>query len=140
MKLTADNVHETFMKCLFKNEEPKDNPVIAEGIMMKVGFHPERLKENEENIYSMLNGLSDDFKESGGGGMSFLNACNDKEGNQWADLHRTMEELVVMGIAIGKVRFQFAKEMWSMFPGGMPYFVVLNVEQKAQECDATVAE
>lgn len=123
MKLTADNVHDTFMKCLFKDEEPKDNPVITEGIMMKIGFHPDRLKENENNIIEMLSGLPNEFQQSGGGGMSFLNACNDKDGNQWADLHKTMEELVCLGIAIKKVHI--------LFPGGMPYFTVLDKEVAA---------
>lgn len=126
MKLTATNVNETFMKCLFEDDEPKDNAVISEGIMRKFGFNPKRLHENEENIFSMLQQLPNEFMESGGGGMSFLNACNDKDGNQWSDLHQTMEQLLVLGIAIGKARIQFPREMWSAFPGGVPYFVVLN--------------
>lgn len=135
--LSADNSHEIFIKCLFKNEEPKDNPVIVDGITMKVGFHPQRVKENENKIIEMLAQLPEEFQQSGGEGMSFLNACNDKNGRQWADMHRTMEELVCLGIAIGKVKFLMPRDLWSVLPGGMPYFVVLNNEQEVKECDAT---
>lgn len=124
MQLTANNVHETFMKCLFKDAEPQDNPVEGHGVMMLMGFHPGRLEENREKILSMLDGLPDNFKEGQGGGWSFLNACNDKNGNQWADMHQTMDELVCLGLAIKAVKFQLPREMWDAFPGGMPYFSV----------------
>lgn len=124
MNLTAEKVHTTFMNCLFNEGEPTDNYKIGEGVMMKVGFNPERLKESEPAIIEMLNDLPDEFKKTGGGGMSFLNMCNDKEGNQWADLHKTMDELVALGNATGKLSFLMPKEMWDVLPGGMPYLVV----------------
>jgi len=124
MNLTAEKVHTTFMNCLFNEGEPTDNHKIGEGVMMKVGFNPERLKESEPAIIEMLNDLPDEFKKTGGGGMSFLNMCNDKEGNQWADLHKTMDELVALGNATGKLSFLMPKGMWNVLPGGMPYLVV----------------
>ena len=124
MNLTAEKVHTVFMKCLFKEGEQTDNHKIGQGVMIKVGFNPERLKENEPVIIEMINDLPDEFKKTGGGGISFLNMCNDKNGNQWADLHKTMDELVVLGNAIGKLSFLMPKEMWSVLPGGMPYLVV----------------
>jgi hypothetical protein len=124
MNLTAENVHEVFMKCLFKDAEPQDNPVEGCGVMMRMGFHPGRLEENREKILSMLDGLPDNFKEGKGGGWSFLNACNDKNGNQWADMHQTMDELVCLGLALKVLKFQLPREMWGAFPGGMPYFSV----------------
>jgi hypothetical protein len=45
------------------------------------------------------------------------------EGKQWGE-HSNIEELLCLGTAIGKVHFQFPRDMWSMFPGGMPYFSV----------------
>jgi hypothetical protein len=67
------------------------------------------------------------FKADGpdsGGGWSFLNACVTKDGVQWTDLHRTVEALVVLGIAAGKVAWMLPRKIWSALPGGMPYFVV----------------
>lgn len=131
MELTANNVHDTFIKLLFKEGEPTEGNVSAQGVMLNVGFHPERLEENKENISSMLDDLPDNFKEGKGGGWSFLNACVDKNDIQWADMHQTVDELVCMGIAIGAVKFQFPREMWSAFPGGMPYFSVAKVDAVA---------
>lgn len=124
MELTAEKVHETFMKCLFNDGEPTENHKIGEGVMVRVGFHPERLKEAEPIIAELLDELPDAFKKSGGGGWSFLNLCQDKHGNQWADLHKTMDELVALGNATGKLTYQMPREMWSVLPGGMPYLVI----------------
>jgi hypothetical protein len=123
MELTAQNVSETFMNCLFKEGESTDGCIIAAGVMTKVGFHPERLEEAVPKIEAMVNELPDDFKPDGGGGMSFLNACVDKNGNHWAE-HSTIDQLVCLGIASGKLQYLMPREMWSVLPGGMPYLVV----------------
>lgn len=125
MKLTAENVHHTFMDCLFDDDEEKKDPVIVEGITLSVGFNPDRLKKNEENIYSMLKELPASFQKDSGGGMSFLQACEDKDGNQWTGLHQTMQELFLLGLASGKVQYCLPKDLWSALPGGMPYLTVL---------------
>lgn len=56
--------------------------------------------------------------------MSFLSACNDKHGKQWADLHLRMEQLFQLGLAIGKAECVFSRDMWEILPGGMPYYVI----------------
>jgi hypothetical protein len=115
-----------FMDCLFKPGEPTDDHVKAEGVVGNVGFHPGRLAAYGEQIGELLNELPDDFKASGGGGMSFLNACMDRHGNQWTGEHRTMEQLFQLGVASGKALCLLPREMWSALPGGMPYFVVVG--------------
>lgn len=122
--LDPEGVNRIFMDCLFREGEDTSKHVKAEGIQMTIGFHPERLESHRIEIEAMLDELPDEFKESGGGGWSFLNACNDKHGNQWTGFHQRMEQLFQLGIGIGKVRCQFQKEMWSALPGGMPYYVV----------------
>lgn len=122
--LSAERVNEVFLDCLFKEGEDTSKYVKAEGIQMNVSFHPGRLENHRVEIEVMLEELPDEFKKSGGGGMSFLNACMDKHGEQWTGLHRTMEQLFLLGIAIGKVECLLPKEMWSALPGGVPYYVV----------------
>ena len=122
--LTTENVHDLFMNCLFADGEDTDDHVIARAVMMNIGFHPERLKNNTEKIVEILNDLPDTFKKNGGGGMSFLNMCEDKNGNQWTGAHKTMDELIALGIASGKMSYLMPREEWHMFPGGMPYLVV----------------
>ncbi len=80
-KLTAAKVDEIIRKCLFKEGEPTEDKVVADGIMSSFGFHPGRLEENKPVIKELLNELPDTFMASGGGGMSFLNACMDKHEN-----------------------------------------------------------
>jgi len=76
--------------------------------------------------------LPDEFHTGKGGGWSFLDACNDRNGAQWTSLHRTMDQLVCLGHAIGAVSFCLPREMWKILPGGMPYFVV-DVGKMAEE-------
>lgn len=123
MNLTSENVSEIFMNCLFKEGENTENAIIAEGVMTKVGFHPERLKQATLSIESMANELPDEFKPKGGGGMSFLNACIDNKGNHWGE-HKHIDQLVCLGIASGKLSYLMPREMWKVLPGGMPYLVV----------------
>lgn len=125
-RLSTKRVENVFMDCLFRGGEDTSSHVKAEGITTNVGFHPERLKNHETEIIEMLNELPDEFKETSGGGMSFLNACNDKQGNQWTSFHHTMEQLFQLGIASGKVKLLLPRKMWGVLPGGMPYYVILD--------------
>jgi hypothetical protein len=125
--LTADRVGAIFNDCMFRKEElPPKEYVPASGIITDVGFHPERVESYKDEIAEMLAELSDDFQEAGGGGMSFLKACEDKHGNQWTGMHQTMEQLFQLGMAVGKVTCQLPREAWELLPGGMPYYVVNN--------------
>jgi len=123
-KLTAKRVNEVFNNCLFREDEPHDNFIKADGIQISVGFHPERLDINADEIKLMLGQLDDNFKSKAGGGWTFLNMCNDRHGRQWTDFHRTMEQLVLLGIGIKAVSYLMPKEMWPALPGGMPYIVI----------------
>ena len=122
--INPDLVESVFVDCLFKKDEDQSGHVKAEGITMSVGFHPGRLEGNRAKIKEWLSSLPDEFKTSKGGGWSFLNACNDKDGNQWTGLHQRMEQLFLLGIGIGKVKCLMSREMWAVLPGGMPYYSV----------------
>jgi len=129
---SATKVDAIFRDCLFKDEEiidgkPIVEPVCVRGIINHYGFHPERLKNHHDEIVSELSTLPDTFKKStessGGGGWSFLNACMDTNGNQWGE-HINIEQLVCLGMGIDKVEWCLSREYWSVFPCGMPYFVI----------------
>lgn len=123
-RLDHERVTELFLKCLFQEGEDSSNRVRAEGITLKVGFHPVRLEGHKREISELLDELPDEFKSSGGEGMSFLQACNDRHGNQWTGLHHVMEQLFLLGIAIGKVKCLTPREVWKALPGGMPFYAV----------------
>lgn len=124
MELTPTNVEQTFNECLFKQGEDTTNYIESCAVMMRVGFHPERIEEKRKDIEEMLLQLHDNFKQSIGGGWTFLNACLTKTGDQWTGEHQTMDCLVALGLAIKKVEFQMPREFWSSMPGGMPFFMV----------------
>lgn len=122
-RLSGSSVASIFEKCLLQQGEKDADGVEVQGIA-KARFHIGRLKENEGNITSLLAELPDDFRESGGGGMSFLNACMDRHGNQWTGLQQVMEQLFLLGMGIGKVSSLLPREAWGALPGGVPYYVV----------------
>lgn len=124
-KLTAERVKAVFHDCLFNEGEPHDNFVKAEGVVMTVGFHPGRLAAHDADIEEMLGELPEQFHDTKGGGWSFLNACMTKDGEQWGE-HPTMDQLFQLGMAVGRVRCCFPRELWGMLPGGMPYYVVVQ--------------
>lgn len=131
-ELTTKNVNEIFFSCLFKEEENKDNPVIAEGIQMKTGFHPGRLEEAKKDIKSMLDQLPDNFKASIGGGWSFLQMCVTKDEVQWGE-HKNMDQLAMLAIAAKLGKWQLSRQLWASLPGGMPYFIILDKEPQKEE-------
>lgn len=98
----------------------------SEGITISIGFHPTRLESHRDEVREMLSNLPEQFHQSKGGGWTFLNACRDHAGNQWTDFHRRMEQLFLMGNALGLSRWQLPRDMWTILPGGMPYVVVLD--------------
>lgn len=130
MKLTSENVEFVFLDCLFKDGEDKSDPAVAEGIVNKFGFHKKRLNSYIDDIANMLHQLPKEFQQDTGGGMSFLNACDNSDGEQWTGLHRIMEQLFVLGIATFEVKCLLPRDMWNILPGGMPYYVVKNQEEK----------
>ena len=129
MKLTAENVNAVAGRVLYRDEEisdpttPPDGSVIVDGIVAKYAFHPERLQSERGNIASLLDGLEDSFKSTGGGGMSFLNACMTKDGDHWAE-HQTMGMLFALGIGAGLCSYTLPRDMWSVLPGGVPYITI----------------
>lgn len=116
MNLTAENVERLFGECLSDDGEP------VEGIMARVVLNT---SGREDEIGEMLAELPDEFQVKGGGGWSFLNACQTKAGEQWTGMHSTMDKLFMLGIAAGKAKWLLPRDMWGVLPGGVPYVAVL---------------
>ena len=89
--------------------------------MLKVVFNPEKVENHRQDIKDMLAQLPLAFRKEDGGGWSFLQMCNDEEGNQWTGVHKQMDALVCLGLAIDELRFCLPREMWKVFPDGIPY-------------------
>jgi len=129
MKLTAENVVKIFRSCLFEDgaEPTSEEYTVVESVQGgNIGLCNKKLDNYRDDIFDMLKQLSTDFMETGGGGTTFFNACNDKDGNQWTDMHQTMDELFMLGQATKRAKFLMPREMWGSFPGGMLYVAVLD--------------
>ena len=126
--INADRVDEIFRDCLFNKGENTNNSIKAEGILVDVEFHPERLESYRDEVKQMLDNLPAGFHEKTGGGWTFPQACNDRNGDQWTDFQQRMEQLFQLGIGLGLAKYRLPKDKWSTIPGGMPYIVVLDKE------------
>lgn len=83
MNLTGQNVAAAFKASLFQPGQPTDTAVIAEGVVMKAGFDPVRLEAQRAAVVAMIAELQDPFFEDTGGGWSFLNLCERRDGELW---------------------------------------------------------
>lgn len=133
MKLTSDNVHNTFIDCLFKVDgtRPKkitpENTIAVRGVMMNIGFDKAMIELHKQDIIDMILQLHENFMKTGTGkGWSFLNMNLNNDNRQWTDLHSTQDELVCMGMAIHKLFFLVERKLWGYLPHEMPYIVVDN--------------
>lgn len=125
LKNMAQEVEETFIKCLFSDEElidgkPIVEPVIVYGIKMNVGFSPNNLDKYKDKINSFLDVTHETFRQ----GWTFLNLCLDKKENLWTGNHSTMEKLLLLGLAIGRIEYCCKRDLWEVLPGGMPYIII----------------
>jgi len=124
MKLESKNVELVFEDCLFRMNEDKSDSAVAEGVSSIFRFHKGRLESHKNHISSMLYQLPEEFQKDCGGGMSFLNACNNLIGEQWTDLHSVVEHLFALGLACMMVGCLAPRDVWETLSGGMPYYVV----------------
>ena len=132
----AEKVQEIITDCLFKdeeivNDETPEDAVLVEGIVRKFGFHPGRLESHKEEIKELLDAMPAEFHAKEGGGWSFLNLCQDKDGEHWAE-HPTMEALICLGIGSGMAKYCLEdRELWKVFPGNVPYVQFDTTEKTA---------
>lgn len=128
MELTSKNLQDVYWDCHF-NGRDQNMPLgitIKEfsGVGTITDLHMEKVELNREKIEALLSQLPTNFYEKKGGGWTFLNACIDNKGNQWTDHHSVVDMLVVLGLAIDKLYFLTPKELWTHFPGGVPYICI----------------
>lgn len=124
--IESSRLNEIFEDCLFEEKEIENGiPIYEEkfvdGIVAIYGFNSNKILKHKEEISSMLDEMDITFKK----GWSFLNLCFDKDGNQWTGSHLTMEQLMCLGMAIGRVSYcTIDRDMWTVLPGGMPYIEI----------------
>lgn len=122
--LDAARVTEIFLKCFWKAGEDPSDSLSVEGIKTKGAFFsPTRLEDYREVIVAMLDELSDEFGERMGG-ASFVEAYLDRHDRKWAAEYPPVEQLFLLGLAVGKVAPLPPRETWVLFPDGIPLLVI----------------
>ncbi|GAB3550664.1 hypothetical protein [Spirosoma fluminis] len=117
--LSENAVNWTYYQCM--TVKPNDeNTILVAGVQGGAQFEPARIETYRPQILHYLEQLPQQFRKSGGGGWSFLNMNEDKDGRQWADLHISMDKLICLGKAIG-VLTTTPNDLNEALPGGMPY-------------------
>lgn len=129
MKLSSQNVRKIYLDCLFENEKffKAEDAITVDGLAGKVTFCKEKVEGHKTEIEEMLMQLPKQFKKSMGG-ASFLLACNTESGNQWGE-HVDMNYLMCLGLSINKVSYLLPREMWRIYPGGMPFIIIDDTEE-----------
>ena len=135
MKLTAENVNKVFFGCMYKEEikDVQDIPhgsIIVEGISMTGVFDPARVEANRADIKELLSDINEDFSSKEAGGTSFMALPFRKDGEQWGE-QPNAQELMLVGVASGYMRYLVPPDGWKVLPGGMPYLIV-SFEEKAE--------
>ena len=125
-KLTSENVSNMMKQVLSSENNPFPKAKLVHGI---VNDYMLDTRGYEKEIWEMLAELPENFKKTGGGGWSFLQACVRYDESQWTGMHLIVEHLVVLGIASNQAEYLFPKEMWNVLPGSVPYFVIFKNEE-----------
>lgn len=120
--LTTENVRSILFDC-FAGDEKNPHIKIVEGITKVFALDSEKLENHKSEIIQLLSQLPLNFRESVGGGWSFLEACIRNDGYLWGQ-HINMEELFVLGMGVGKVECMLPRELLVALPGGVPYYVI----------------
>lgn len=133
MKLTSSNVHNIFTDCLFEEQPTKGSKyILVKGLTVTVGFNPTKIKQHENEIIDLLNQINPNFKESVGGGYSFIYLCNDLNDNQWCD-QPVAQEFMLLAMAVGRMTYSIDRTLWAALPGRVPYLVIPNEPIKVKE-------
>lgn len=138
--LNSKSVTDLFRFCLFEDSEltgegservPKDGLTMIKvmGININAGFHAGRVAASTDKIVEMLNELPETFHE----GWTFLNMCLDKQGRTWTGFHKVMQELMMLGMAAGRMAYCLKRDMWLAFPGSVPYVRILKPGETAPD-------
>lgn len=116
----VDSIDPNAVVALYDRVQSDDGAEI-EGLVFRHRIDVERLKAEDATVRGWIALLPDEFLADKGGGWSFLNLCQDRHGGQWTGLHQTMEQLVVLAMALGRAQYALPRALWSALPGGMPY-------------------
>jgi len=130
--INVENLNKIFNSAIInKKTSVTEEFVEVEGVTGLHKLRKKALNDNKQQIIDMLRELPDPFMEHTGGGRTFLNGCMTKDQQDiWTGLQSNVEQLLLLGLGIGKIKYTIQKEFWGILPGGVPYFMILGEPTK----------
>jgi hypothetical protein len=119
--ISESRVEELFLSCLTGG----DNYIRLEGILADFGLDKTVLEANREEITELVKNLPGPFRQSEGGGWTFLKAHRDYNGVVWTEQPAHVEQIMLLGMGIGLIEYCLPRNMWSLLPNNVPYFRIL---------------
>lgn len=120
-QLTAGRVQEVFRDCEYDSSRDTSEPIRVRGVWgdaFNAEFDLDRVQRHRSDICAMLAELPDSFRATRGDGDTFRNAHIDRHGDMWSGLRVFLEELLMLGTALGVVEFKEPREEWLNLPDG----------------------
>ncbi len=130
--LTLERVLAIHGDCAWREGDHAERTVWMNPIAAKKGtlLHWDRIERHRMEICTMLQELPLAFMEPYSGD-AFANAMRDRHGREWTDSIESVDMLVRLGLAVGKVPFVSPRITWPDLAGGLPWFGVATVEHPA---------
>lgn len=123
-KLTDENVWEVYNKCICKRDElnniADEELVKVQGIINWYTFNRQALEQERKHILSLLSQVTYRIRH----GMSIERVCYNKRQEIWTGSIQTIEALVCLGLAIGKVEYLLPRATWCLLKKKMPYVIM----------------
>lgn len=133
--IDPQRVEEVYVGSLAEDLDPKsEHYVVVDGVIGQTAFDKRRLALHADDVKGWLEQLPMAYRPpniGGGGGWSFLNACDLADGTQWTGLHLRMDQLFQLGIGLDMAAWLMPRELWPSMPGGMPYVAVIMPEDRS---------
>lgn len=122
MPIDPFNVHQVFVTCQCQSETV--NCIGVERLCLDKEPHQfdlDKLENYKDLITSWFQEMDSIYFKNSGGGWAYHNMIHDRRGQLWTEDMEVLEELIGLGIAIGKCQFLLPRESWVT---GVPYIVI----------------
>lgn len=121
--LDPEEIHKIRILCQWQNDPTKTSIHIERIDPNKEDFiyDTEKLIDYKDMIESWFQEMASTFFKDSGGGWSFYNLSYDKYERLWTEDYDIIEEMISLGIAIGKCEYLLPRESWI---NNTPYIVI----------------
>ncbi len=100
------------------------------GISMIAFLRLDVLQKYENRINRLFDDMPALFHENEGDGWTLSMMVYDRQKRKWANSEKSIERLLILGLAIDRIVFPFAREVWYKLPYGHPYVMIRAINEE----------